>query len=154
MFGIELLDDSLAKGKTDSPIIVSVVFDATLGIRPQQVTQQTRVRHIRWPNNVLYLFHIFQFGAQSAMHAEDLLIYEGCYWQCIKYITEHSPEFDGVSTLAFIVEAIDTVDGGTLVVSPNAKEVFGVFDLVGKEQASAFDGLLSTIAVITQKQKF
>ena len=38
------------------------------------------------------------------------------------------------------------------MVSPNAKEVFGVFDLVGQYQNSAFNGLLSAIDVVSQKQ--
>jgi hypothetical protein len=38
----------------------------------------------------------------------------------------------------FVIEAIDAVDGGALMVATKDKEVFRIFDLVSQEQA---DGL-------------
>lgn len=34
--------------------------------------------------------------------------------------------------LTLIIEAIDTVDGGALVVSPQEEEILGIFDLIGQ----------------------
>lgn len=34
--------------------------------------------------------------------------------------------------LTLIVEAIDTVDGGALVISPQEEEILRVFDLIGQ----------------------
>lgn len=45
---------------------------------------------------------------------------------------------DSNEQLTLIIEAIDAIDGGTLVVPPEQEEVFRVFDLVGEQQA---DGL-------------
>jgi hypothetical protein len=40
------------------------------------------------------------------------------------------PELDIEATLALIIETIDAVDGGTLMVATQEEEVFGVLDLV------------------------
>ena len=51
------------------------------------------------------------------MHGEDLLIDDSCNWQAIEAIGEGLPQLDVVSSLALIVEPVNPVDGGTLVVS-------------------------------------
>ena len=72
------------------------------------------------------------------MHGEDLLVNNCRDWQAIEAIGKGLPQFDVVPSLALIVEAVDTVDGGTLVVSSENEEILRVFDLVGQQQA---DGL-------------
>jgi hypothetical protein len=72
------------------------------------------------------------------MHGEDLLIDDSCNWQAIEAIGEGLPQLDVVSSLALIVEPVNPVDGGTLVVSAEDEEIFRIFDLVGQQQA---DGL-------------
>lgn len=57
-----------------------------------------------------------------------------------------------VSQLTLIVEAVDAIDGGTLVVPPEQEEVFWVFDLVGEQQADGLQRLLSSVYVISQEQ--
>lgn len=69
------------------------------------------------------------------MHAKNLLINDCCNWKAVEAICESLPNSDVVSTLAFIVEAIDSVDGGTLMVSSEQEEVLWVLDLVCKEEA-------------------
>ncbi len=54
--------------------------------------------------------------------------------------------------LTLIVEAVDAIDGGTLMVPPEQEEVFWVFDLVGEQQADGFQRLLPSVYVIPQKQ--
>lgn len=56
------------------------------------------------------LFHRVQIRAQTTMHGEDLLINDGSDWQAIEAICEGFPQLDIVSSLALIVEAIDSVD--------------------------------------------
>lgn len=50
------------------------------------------------------------------MAAEDLLIHNGCNGQAVEAVSERLPQFDVVSSLAFIIEAINAVDAGTLMV--------------------------------------
>lgn len=54
--------------------------------------------------------------------------------------------------LTLVVEAVDAVDGGTLVVAPEQEEVLGVFDLVGQQQADGLQGLLPPVHVVAQEQ--
>lgn len=55
-------------------------------------------------------------------------------------------------SLTLVIEAIDAVDGGTLVVAPEQEEVFRVFDLVRQQQADGFQRLLPSVHVVTQEQ--
>lgn len=51
------------------------------------------------------------------MHTEDFFINNGCNGQAVKAISECLPQFNVVSSLAFIIETVYTVDGGALVVA-------------------------------------
>ena len=57
-----------------------------------------------------------------------------------------------VTRLTLIIEAIYSVNGGALVVSPQQKEVFWVFDLVGQQQADGLQGLFASVYVVPQEQ--
>ena len=70
--------------------------------------------------------------------AADLPIYEGSYRQAVEAIGGGFPWCHAVASLVLIIEAIDAVDAGILVVSTEQEEVFWVLDLIGQQQA---DGL-------------
>ena len=72
------------------------------------------------------------------MHSEDLLIDDGCNRQAVEAVRKSLPELDVVASLALIVETVDAVDGGTLVISAQDEEVLGILDLVCQEQADGF----------------
>ena len=86
--------------------------------------------YISGPHHPTNLLHRVQVRAQAAVHGEDLLVNDGGNWQAIETVGECFPQLDVVSALAFVVEAIDAVDGRALVVAPEDEEVFRVFDLV------------------------
>jgi hypothetical protein len=86
------------------------------------------------------------------VHSEDLLINDGGNGEAVKAVGESLPELDVVSALALIVETVDTVDRGTLVVSTQNEEVFRVLDLVCKEEADGLEGLLATVDVVTEEE--
>ena len=86
------------------------------------------------------------------MHAEDLLIDDGRDWEAVEAVCEGLPELDVVAALALVVEAVDTVDGGALVVASEEEEVLGVLDLVGEEQTDSFKGLLATIDIVPEEE--
>lgn len=98
------------------------------------------------------LLHRVEIGAQAAVHGEDLLVNDGRNGQAVEAVGERLPELDVVSSLALVVEAVDTVDGGTLMVAAQNEEVLGVLDLVGQEQADGLERLLATVDVITKEQ--
>ena len=68
------------------------------------------------------------------MHTDNFIINYGTAWQTIKCIAKLLPHFDGKSTSTFIVKAIDSINAGAFVIASEEKEIFGVFNLVGKEQ--------------------
>lgn len=86
------------------------------------------------------------------MHGEDLLINDGGNGETVEAVGESLPKLDVVSALALIVETVDTVDRGTLVVSTQNEEVLGVLDLVRKEEADGLERLLATVDVVTEEE--
>lgn len=44
----------------------------------------------------------------------------------------------GKVVLTFVIKAVNPVDTSTLVVSTQYEKVFGIFNLVGKEEADGF----------------
>lgn len=98
------------------------------------------------------LLHRVEIGAQTTVHGEDLLVNDGSNGKAVEAVGESLPELDVVSALALIVETVDTVDRGTLVVSTQNEEVLGVLDLVGKEKANGLERLLATVDVVTEEK--
>ncbi len=149
---VEFANDVLSESETHSTVIVTVVFDTTLGVWPEQIAKQASVGYVSGTHDVLDLVQVFKLGTQTAVHAENLLVDKSSNGQAIKHVAENAPESDRVATLALVVEAVDTVDLGTLVISSQQKEVLGILDLVAEQQANCFDRLLSTVDVVTQEQ--
>jgi len=65
------------------------------------------------------------------MHTKDFVIDETCNWQAVEDILELLPDADAVTSLALIVEAVDTVDLPTLMVPSEKEEVLFELDFVG-----------------------
>lgn len=86
------------------------------------------------------------------MHAKDLLIDKSSHWQAIEAVTKHLPEADIKPPLALVIEPIYTIDGGTLMVASEKKEVLLVFYLVCKKKANCLYALLTTVYIVPQKQ--
>jgi len=55
-------------------------------------------------------------------------------------------------TPTLIVETVDTVDAGALVVTTENEKVLGVLDLVGEEEADGLKALLAAVHVITKEE--
>lgn len=64
------------------------------------------------------------------MHAEDLVVDDCSHGQAVEAVGVDLPQPDAEPTLAFVIEPVDSVDGGTFMVSTQEEEVVGVFDLV------------------------
>lgn len=88
------------KGKGDSTVILAPALNILVRVRPQQITQQALVRHVRGPHNTSNLLHGLQVWRQASVAAEDLLIYNGCDGQAVEAVGESLPQFDVVSSLA------------------------------------------------------
>lgn len=86
------------------------------------------------------------------MHGEDLLVNDGCNGKAVEAIGECLPQLDVIATLALIVEAVDSIDGGALVVAPQNEEVLGVLDLIGEQKANGFQRLFASVDVIAKEK--
>ena len=135
MFLVEGADDLLAEGKADAAVVLAPALHVLVRVRPEQVAEEACVGDICGSHNTLDLLERAELRAQSAVHAEDLLVDDGCNGQAVEAVGEGLPELDVVAALALIVETVYAVDRGALVVPSQEEEVLGVLNLVGQEQA-------------------
>ena len=145
----KLPDHILTKDPTYTSVILTKFIDTTFWIRPEQVTKQALIRHISGSHDILNLFKVFQLWAQTSVHTQDFLVDQSYYWQAIEHITECLPKSDRVSSFALIVESVDTIDLGTLVITSQEEEVFRIFDLVTEQEGNCLQGLLASVDVVT-----
>ena len=108
--------------------------------------------YISWTHHTADLLHGVEIRTQASVHGEDLLVDNGGNGQAVEAIGKSLPELDVVATLALIVKSVDTVDRGAFVVTAENEEVFGIFDLVRKQQADGLEGLLATVDVVTKEE--
>ncbi len=83
------------------------------------------------------------------MHAKDFFINKRTDWQTVKDVRKNFPEFDRVAALAFIVEAINSINLRALVIASQQEEVLRIFDLEAQQQRNRFNRLLASIDVVT-----
>merc|ERR1719389_831493 len=86
------------------------------------------------------------------VHAEDLLVDERRHREAVEAVRESLPEPDVVPALALVVESVDAVDRGALVVAPQEEKVLGVLDLVRQQQADDLQALLPPVDVVPQEE--
>lgn len=86
------------------------------------------------------------------MHGEDLLVNDSGNWQAVEAVGERLPQLDVVTSLALVVETVDAVDAGALVVAAQDEEVLRILDLVRQEQADGLQRLLATVDIVAEEQ--
>jgi len=98
------------------------------------------------------LLHRVQVGTQTTVHGEDLLVNDGSNRKAVEAVRKGLPQLNVVPTLALVVETIDAVNRGALVVTSQDEEVLGILDLVGQEQADGLKRLLATVDIIAKEE--
>lgn len=83
------------------------------------------------------------------MNTEDLVVHNGCHREAIKALDELLPQFQGVPSLALIVETVYPVNRTALVVTAQEEKVLWVLYLVGEQKADHLQVLLTSIDVVT-----
>ena len=86
------------------------------------------------------------------MHAQNLIVDQSCNRQTVKAVSEDLPELDAVPALALIIEAVDPIDRGALVVPTQQEEVLWVLNLVGKQKTDSLQRLLSPVDVVSEEK--
>ena len=92
-----------------------------------------------------------QLGGQPSVHTEDARGEDGHEWETVERVAEGLPELDVVSALALVVEAVDAVDGGALVVAAQQEEVLRELDLVRQQEADGLERLLAAVHVVAKE---
>jgi hypothetical protein len=142
----------LPEGERDTTIVFTPTLDVLVGVRPEQVTEKAGVWHVGGAHDALDLLERGELRRESTVHAQDLLVNDGCNWEAVEAISEGLPEFNIVAAFAFIVETIDAVDRGALVVASQKEEILWVLNFVGEEEANCLKRLLAAVDVITEEE--
>lgn len=82
------------------------------------------------------------------MHTNDFVVNDGGAGETVEGVAKLLPHFNGKAATALIVESVDAIDPGTLVVSSKEKKVLRILDLVGKKQTHHFQRLFTAIDVV------
>ena len=86
------------------------------------------------------------------MHAEDLLVDDGCDGQTVETVSECLPQLNVVTPLALVIETVDAVNGSTLVVATEQEKVLWVLDFVSQQQTHGLKRLFATVHVVAQEK--
>lgn len=152
MLFVESLDDFLTESERNATIIFSPSLHILIRVRPKQVAQQAGIRNICGPHDSLDLFKRVHLGGESSMHAQDFLVNQRSNGQAVEAISESFPNSDVEPPFAFIIEPVNSVNRGALVISPQQEKVLRVLDLVSQEEADGFEGLFATIYVVAEEE--
>lgn len=98
----ESADDVGAERKRNTAVVVAPAVDFLIGIRPEEITEETRVRHVCRTHDPADLVHRVQVGRQAAMHTQDLLVNHSRNGQAVEAVCECLPDLDIVPPLACI----------------------------------------------------
>ncbi len=152
MFLSECANYLLPESETNPSIVLAPSLDIFVRVTPEQVTEETGVWHISRSHDPLDLVEGGELWGETAMHAEDFLIDDCGNRQAVKAVGESFPQLDIVSSLALIIEPIYSVNGSALVVSSQQEEVFGVFHLVGQQEAHGLHALLASVHIVPEEK--
>merc|ERR1719343_328637 len=86
------------------------------------------------------------------MNTEDPFIDDRAERKLIEEVREDFPDLDVVSSLAFVVKAINSCNRRTLVVATEHEKIFWVLDFVRDKEDDYLQGLLTAIHVIAQEK--
>lgn len=148
----ELSDLVSAEGEGDTAVILAPAGVLAVRVGPEEVAEEALVGHIDWALDLGNPVKAVEVGGEATVHAKDLLIDEGGNREAVEAIGEELPKAHTEAALALVIKAIDAVDGGALVVSPQQEEVVRELDLVGHQQADGLDALLATVHVVTEEE--
>jgi len=65
-----------------------------------------------------YLVHAEQTGTQAAVTTEDIVLDDRRQGHAVVAVDEGAPQFHRIAPLALVVEPVELIQAGTLVVSP------------------------------------
>lgn len=91
---IEVFDNDLSEGIGYSPVIFSPVYHILLRVcrvTPQEVTQESRVWHIGWAQDLVDLLKVVQLWRETAVNAENFIVYYSGYRETVEALDKLFP---------------------------------------------------------------
>mmetsp|Transcript_15416 Transcript_15416/g.25393 ORF Transcript_15416/g.25393 Transcript_15416/m.25393 type:complete len:256 (-) Transcript_15416:491-1258(-) len=128
----ELTHNIATECERHTAVILIPTSNRWVRIGPKNVAKKTSVRNITWPCNIRNLFHLAELRTQTTMHTDDFVINNGSTGEAVKSIAESLPQLHTETTTTLIIETVDPVDPGTLMVTSEDEEIFRVLDLISK----------------------
>lgn len=78
----------LVKHITDTPLTLLILWYLSLWISPQQITEQTLVRDVRWPLYHLNVSIVCKLLRKPTMHTKDLVVDESRHGELLEHTDE------------------------------------------------------------------
>ena len=91
MFFLKIFDNIWSEHIADPSLVLAPPIDLFLRVRPEYITQQSGIRYVRWPGQFPDLFQLHQVWGQPSVHADDFVVDQGCYWQCVEAFCKYFP---------------------------------------------------------------
>ena len=148
----ELFDDRFAESVWNSAIVLAPTRLALLRIRPKQIAQEAIFGDFSGTSELLELGNCDEFGRETSVHAQNLVVNQGCNGHAVEDILELFPSLDWKAAFAFVVEAINAVDLTTFVISAQQEKVFLVLDFVREQQNDRLQRLTTSVYVVTKEK--
>jgi len=142
----------LTKGEAHSSVIFSPSLDIFVWVRPKQVTEKTSVWNISRSHYSLDLIQSWKFWRETSMHTKNLFINDCSNRETIETVSEGLPEFYVIPSLTFIIEAIDSVNWCTFMITSQKEEVLRILYLISKEKTNSFQRLFTSIYIISKEE--
>ena len=117
---VEILHDYLSECITNTSIIFTPVNDILFRISwvtPKKITEKTTVWHVSWSEDLVDLLKVIELWWEATMNAEYFVVNDCGNWEAVEALDKLLPELETVSSLALIVESIDTVDRATFMIA-------------------------------------
>mmetsp|Transcript_123539 Transcript_123539/g.360766 ORF Transcript_123539/g.360766 Transcript_123539/m.360766 type:complete len:214 (-) Transcript_123539:283-924(-) len=149
---VELLRDVLAEGVAgtagrDAPAA------AVIRIRPKKVAHWSFMWHLLDPVQLADVVQGVERGGDAAVHADDLVLHNGCHRQVVEGVREELPNGGPtVSSHALVEEAVDLRDLATLVVAAEQGDALLIAHLVQEHQGHGLHRVVATINVIAEEE--
>jgi hypothetical protein len=89
---------------------------------------------------------------ETTVDTEDFTGHNRSNWEGVESIDEGLPDLDVATTLALIIEPINTGNVGAFMVSSKQEEVLRVFELVAHQQKDCLQTLLASVDIVTQEK--
>lgn len=145
-------DHIRAEGVAHAPSVGTPADHPLIRVGPEDVADQSGLRNLKGSLNIEDLVEVKESGTQAAVATEDTALDDRRQGQAVVAIDEGAPQLGRESPLALVVEPIEVVQAGALVVAAQQEKILRIPRLQGQQQGQRFDGLLAPVHIVAEEQ--